>query len=188
MKRTTNKVFIATSIDGYIADSEGKIDWLTSYPTVVNDDMGYALFLEGVDAIVMGRNTFETVLGFGIEWPYPIPVFVLSSTLNVIPENLNERVFLIAGGLTELATKLNEKGYKRLYIDGGKTIQSFLNEDLIHEMTITVIPVLLGSGIPLFDTLNKQLAFECIDTILFPNKAVQHKFVRRNSIYRTSEP
>ena len=78
-----NSVFIATSLDGYIADKNGKIDCLNSIPNPDNNDMGYVEFNKGIDALVMGRTTFETVLGFDVDWPYSKPVFVLSNKLNV---------------------------------------------------------------------------------------------------------
>jgi len=77
----TNSVFIATSLDGYIADRNGKIDWLNTIPNPDNNDMGYTEFTKGIDALLMGRKTFETVLGFDGDWPYNKPVFVLSNKL-----------------------------------------------------------------------------------------------------------
>ena len=83
--KSKNRVFIATSLDGFIADQNGAIDWLHSIPNPEQIDMGYTDFIGGVDAIVMGRNTFEVVCGFDIDWPYEVPVFVLSRTLNTRP-------------------------------------------------------------------------------------------------------
>lgn len=79
--RKKNSVFIATSLDGFIADKNGRIDWLHSIPNPENDDMGYVKFEEKIDALVIGRGTFETVLGFDVDWPYHKPVFVLSNKL-----------------------------------------------------------------------------------------------------------
>lgn len=93
--KTKNKVFIATSIDGYIADTNGGLNWLDTVPEINNIDTGYEDFIKSVDALVMGRNTFETVCNFGIEWPYQKPVFVLSTTLESIPEHLQQKVTLI---------------------------------------------------------------------------------------------
>ncbi len=124
-------------------------------------DSDYADFLSGIDALVMGRTTFETVCGFDIDWPYQKPVFVLSSTLTEIPEKAKGKVELVKGDLSEVVEQIHQKGYSRLYIDGGKTIQSFLESDLIDELIVTVIPVLLGSGFPLFGSLPNRLIFEC---------------------------
>lgn len=174
-----NKVFIATSLDGYIADKNGGIDWLHTIPNPDNIDMGYAEFMYQIDALVMGRNTFETVCGFNIDWPYQKPVFVLSNSLDTIPDKYKNKVELIKGPLKGVLNQIHEKGFYRLYIDGGKTIQSFLKEDLIDEITITVIPCLLGGGIPLFTELPKRLDFECVDSKIYLKKVVQNYFVRK---------
>lgn len=173
-----NKVFIATSIDGYIADSEGGIDWLNSIPNPNNDDMGYNDFMNSIDALIMGRITFETVCSFDIEWPYEKPVFVLSNSLKSIPKEYEGKVFLVQGGLKDVVDEVKKKGYNNLYIDGGKTIQSFLKEDLIDEMTISIIPIVLGNGIPLFGAQSKSLKFECISSKIYLNKIVQNVFSR----------
>lgn len=182
MKEKKNKVFIATSIDGYIADKKGSIDWLESIPEINTIDNGYEAFTSKIDALVMGRVTFETVLGFDIEWPYEKPVFVLSNTMTEIPEKLKGKVHLVKGTLTEILEQIHQQGYHCLYIDGGSTIQSFLKEDLIDEMVITVIPVILGGGHPLFGDLSKSLHFECTETKHFLGKVVQNYFKRKRSI------
>lgn len=183
MQKTTsmkkNNVFIATSIDGFIADENGNIDWLHSIPNPKGDDMGYSQFISNIDALIMGRNTFETICGFDIEWPYDKPVFVLSRSLHQIPKKFQNNAQLIKGDLKEVVKKINGMGHSNLYIDGGTTIQSFLKEDLIDEMTITLIPVLLGKGIPLFSNLNGPLGFECFETKLFLGKVVQNSFKRK---------
>lgn len=144
----SNIVYIATSLDGYIAGPNNEMDWLHQVPNPDGSDFGFANFMANVDALVMGRNTFEMVLSFGVEWPYNKPVFVLSNTLKSVPEGYQDKVFLVQGALPTVVEQLHQQGYQRLYIDGGKTVQSFLAEDLIDEMIITTIPVLLGAGIP----------------------------------------
>ena len=129
--------------------------------------------------MVMGRATFETVVGFDIDWPYKKPVFVVSSTLTEIPEKYRGKAHLVKGSLTEILKQIHEKGCYRLYIDGGKLIQSFLKEDLIDEMVITIIPVVLGGGIPLFGETPKQFEFECRETKLFLEAIVQNHFIRK---------
>lgn len=175
----TNKVFIATSLDGFIADKNGGIDWLHSVPNPDNIDMGYEDFLTEIDAIIMGRNSFETILGFDIEWPYEKPVFVLSTTLSEVPENLAGSVFLVNGPLQNVLRNLHDRGLDRLYIDGGKTIQSFLKEDLIDEMILTTIPVVLGAGIPLFSELTGSLDFQCKKSEIYLDAVVQNTYVRQ---------
>ncbi len=173
-----NSVFIAASLDGYIADKNGGIDWLHSIPNPDNIDMGYGEFTSQIDALVMGRTTFETVCGFDIDWPYQKPVFVLSNTLTKLPEEFKDKANLVKGTLSEILAQIHQQGYKRLYIDGGSTIQGFLKEDLIDEMSITTIPVLLGGGSPLFSELSNTLAFECAESKVYLDKIVQNRFRR----------
>lgn len=179
--KATNRVFIATSMDGYIADKSGGLAWLDTVPGMNDIDSGYEKFTSEVDALVMGRITFETVCGFDIEWPYTKPVFVLSKTMASIPEKLKGKVHLVKGGLSEILKQIHDQGYYKLYIDGGKVIQSFLKEDLIDEMIITVIPVILGGGVSLFGDLGEPLRFECKSSQLYLDQVVQNHFVRRRN-------
>ena len=173
-----NRVFIATSLDGYIADKNGGIDWLHAIPNPDNIDMGYAEFTSQIDALVMGRATFETICAFDMDWPYDKPVFVLSKTLKEIPEDYKDKAILTKGTLTEVLDQIHQRGFHSLYIDGGKTIQSFLDEDLIDEMIITIIPILLGGGIPLFSKLSAELEFACKESQVYLDKIVQNRFTR----------
>ncbi len=177
--RKKNIVFIAKSIDGYIADKNNGLDWLHSIPNPDQLDFGYERHINQIDAIVMGRTTFETVSNFDFEWPYKVPVFVLSRTLNSIPDDYKDKVELVQGTLSEILEKIHQKGYNHLYIDGGATIQSFLNEDLIDELIITTIPVLLGGGSPLFSELTKDLKFTHIETVIFLKELVQSHYKRK---------
>jgi dihydrofolate reductase len=174
-----NSVYIATSLDGYIADSQGKIDFLNTFTFPEGEDMGYSAFMDRIDALVMGRITFETVLGFDVPWPYEKPVYVLSNSLNEIPKGYEGKVFLVKGTLHEVLSGIHSNDHHRLYIDGGSTIQGFLKEDLIDEMIITTIPVLVGGGHPLFGQLDKLLMFECVSTQRYADKVVQSRFLRQ---------
>jgi dihydrofolate reductase len=174
-----NSVFIATSLDGYIADKNGGIDWLHSIPNPDNNDMGYVEFTNGIDALVMGRTTFETVIGFDVPWPYNKPVFVLSNKLKEIPESHKDKAFLVNGTLTKILEQIHGEGYVKLYIDGGTTIRSFLKEDLIDEMVITTIPILLGGGSSLFGDLPNELKFELNGTKTFLNQISQRHYKRK---------
>ncbi|MGH1364553.1 MAG: dihydrofolate reductase family protein [Calditrichia bacterium] len=173
-----NSVFIATSLDGYIADKNGSIDWLHSIPNSDHDDMGYVEFTKDIDALVMGRTTFETVCGFDVDWPYDKPVFVLSNTLKEIPESHKGKAFLVKGRLTEVLNQIYEKGFHKLYIDGGTTIRNFLKADLIDEMIITTIPILLGGGSPLFSELPKELKFELTKARTYLDQITQSHYKR----------
>ena len=165
-------VFIATSLDGFIAREDGGLDWL---PGDDCEPHGYEEFFASVDAVVIGRGTFETVLGFG-SWPYGSkPVFVLSSrhTVKLPPEAVGE---VLAGDPREISARLEERGFRHLYVDGGVTIQGFLRAGLIQRMTITRIPVLLGKGIPLFGDLPADLRLRHAWTRSFPSGMVQSEY------------
>lgn len=174
-----NSVFIATSLDGMIADKNNGIDWLNIVPNPDNNDCGYKKFMEKIDAIVMGRSTYEIVLSFGVEWPYTVPVFLLSSTIKEVPKEYIGKVNIVSGDIKEVVEDINRQGYKNLYIDGGKTIQSFLKEDLIDEMIITRIPIVLGGGIPLFGETPKELLFKLIKSEIFIKEVIQSTYIRK---------
>ena len=174
-----NIVFKAQSLDGFIAGKNGELDWLHAIPNPDNNDMGFNALMEEIDAIVMGRTTYETVLGFGAEWPYNKHVFVLSNTLKSVPKKLEDKITLMNGTPHEVLDKIHDKGYLKLYIDGGTTIQHFLKEDLIDELRITTIPILLGGGFPLFGDLDHPMEFEHIASKLFLNQITQNHYKRK---------
>lgn len=173
-----NIVFIATSIDGYIADKDGGLEWLHSVPNPDNVDMGFGPLMEQVDALVMGRNTLEMVLSFDVDWPYSKPVFVLSNTMTEVPEGYQDKVFLINGELTQVVADLNQQGYNDLYIDGGITIQNFLKQELIDQLTITTIPVLLGGGVKLFGDLESMQNYKLVESTVYLDTIVQSHYAR----------
>ncbi|HET6398852.1 MAG TPA: dihydrofolate reductase family protein [Candidatus Thermoplasmatota archaeon] len=171
-------VFIATSLDGFIARRDGSIDWLPQPDaSVPSEDHGYKTFLADVDAIVMGRNTFDLVLTFP-GWPYDRPVYVLTHReLPPLPEGaVAERV---SGTPPEVVAALARKGHRHLYVDGGSTITQFLASGLIDRMTITTIPVLIGDGLPLFGRLQQDIRWTHEATKAFPSGLVQSTWQRR---------
>lgn len=176
-----NIVFIARSLDGFIAGKNGELDWLHSIPNPDNDDMGYQALMDEVDAILMGRTTYQTVLGFDCPWPYKKHVFVLSNTLKEVPEDLAGQVTLLSGSVHSILEKIHAKGYNTLYIDGGRTIQQFLQEDVIDELRLTTIPILLGGGFSLFGDLKKPLEFEHVKSEVFLNQIVQDTYRRKKN-------
>jgi dihydrofolate reductase len=173
-----NIVYLATSLDGYIARKDGNIDWLMEIPNPDQSDYGFSEFMERVDAILMGRKTFETVKDFR-PWPYDKPVFVLSRSLKELPPELRSKVETIQGELRPVLDSLKSKGIQNLYVDGGLTIQSFLKEDLVDELIITRIPILLGTGIPLFGEMEQELKFDLINTELLNKDLVKSTYKRR---------
>lgn len=176
-----NSVYIATSIDGYIADRNGGLDWLHAIPNPDMEDMGFTPFMESIDALVMGRVTFETVCSFDVDWPYTKPVFVLSNTLTEIPQSHYDKAFLIQGSLKEIIDEIHQKGYHHLYIDGGSTVQQFLKEDLIDELIITTIPILLGGGSTLFSSTPSELNFELVESHIYLGQLVQNHYRRKRN-------
>ncbi len=166
---TTGHVFIATSLDGVIARPDDSLDWLMKQP-VLGEDHGFEAFMAGVDGLVMGRCTFQTVLGFG-EWPYRKPVVVLSASLSGadIPAHLAGKVTISSATPTELMAQLAQRGWARAYIDGGQVIQSFLREGLIADMVITTVPVLIGEGRRLFGPVTKDIDLRLKKTHSFPS-------------------
>ncbi len=177
--KSRNTVFIARSLDGYIADKNGGLDWLSSVPNPEHLDLGYEKFIKDMDAIVMGRTTFEMVCSFDIQWPYHIPVFVLSSSLKSLPEEFEDKAEIVKGPLSAILEVIHKKGSSQLYIDGGVTVQNFLKEDLIDELIITTIPILLGGGVPLFGELPKEMEFEHVESVLFLDAIVQDCYRRK---------
>ena len=172
-----NYVYIATSLDGYIAGPGGEIDWLNDIPNPEGSDFGFAEFMQDIDALLMGRNTFDVLTGFD-QWIYDKPVFVWSSTLAELSAKYAGKAEIVRGSLEEVLGRLHERGYLNLYIDGGKTVQSFLADDRIDEMIITTVPILLGKGIPLFGTMDTRLHFRHVKTETFSNGLVKNRYVR----------
>lgn len=171
-------VYIATSVDGFIAKPDGDIEWLhrPEYFGAAIEGLSYDDFISTVDALVMGRNSFEKVLSFG-SWPYEAtPVIVLSSRELNIPRHLKGAVRSESGSPAELVSRFESEGMQHLYIDGGATIQRFLQAGLIHEITITRIPVLLGAGIPLFGSLGIEVPLRLVAATSSDNGFVQVRY------------
>ena len=175
-------VFIATSVDGFIAREDGSIDWLESSGNQDADmgddaDMGFNDFMSSVDCLIMGRNTMEMISSFNLtpqQWPYKdARIIALSNTIKEPPDNLKDKVEIYSGDLPTLVEHLEQEGFQHAYVDGGKTIQAFLNLKLINEITITRIPVLLGKGKPLFGETTHEIKLEEAKAKVFPNDLVQ---------------
>ncbi|KAA6170704.1 dihydrofolate reductase family protein [Pseudomonas marginalis] len=171
-------VFIAASIDGFIARPDGDIEWLhrPEYESSGLNGITYENFIATVDALVMGRKTLEKVLSFP-EWPYEgTPVIALSHKTLEIPVHLQGKVEVLAADVSTLVELLAERGMKHLYIDGGQTIQAFLDAGLLNELIITRIPILLGQGVPLFSQDGREYDLRHIDTCASDNGFVQSRY------------
>ena len=174
---TTGHIFIATSLDGFIARADGAIDWLPGLDSDPGENYGYDAFIASIDGLVMGRNSFEKVLTFE-EWPYPKPVIVLSRSLHAsaLRDDLVGKVEISPLSPPDLIRDLARRGWSRVYVDGGQVIQSFMREGLIADMVITRIPVLLGEGLPLFGPLADDIKLSHVDTRSYPSGLVQSRY------------
>ena len=177
-------VFIATSLDGFIARPDGSIDWLEAANQAVppGEDCGYAAFMASVDLLVMGRETYQKVRTFP-EWPYSgKPVWVASRRLPTghtkrsatgVGDSLPAGVSITSQTPRAIVEAARREGHRRLYVDGGRLIQSFLAEGLITDLTITAAPVLLGVGRPLFGPQPTPGTLRLIGSRAFPFGFVQ---------------
>ena len=162
-------VFIATSLDGYIARRNGAIDWL-SIVHPVDEAHGYGAFMATVDAIVVGRGTYDTVLGFE-EWPYGGKRVAVMTHRPARPRHGEE---FFSGSAAELAARLQDA--RRVYVDGGKVVSQFLAAGLIDDMTISVIPIILGEGLRLFPGGEGEHRLELEGQRSWPSGMVQMRY------------
>jgi dihydrofolate reductase len=172
-------VFIATSLDGFISRTDGSIDWLNEVNALVpeGEDFGYREFMDRTDALIIGRKTFEQALTLGA-WPYGDKQVIVMSRKGIkIPEALKENVIASSEDPLLLLNWLALRGARQVYVDGGQTIQSYMREGLIDELTITVIPVLLGTGRPLFGSLPSDVVLKLVFTKSYPFGFVQSKYL-----------
>jgi dihydrofolate reductase len=174
-------VFIGTSLDGFIARTNGDLDWMQGPGGEGGEggggggDYGYNSFIARIDAIVMGRKTFEKVLTFEV-WPYQKPVIVLTHRPLQIPAKLRKKVEAMSGAPREVVDRLAKRGLLRLYVDGGRTIQGFLSAGLVNELIVSRLPVLIGTGIPLFGPLPADIRLKLVETRTFPGGMVQSAY------------
>ena len=165
-------VFIGTSVDGFIARTDGALDFL---PPGGGEEHGYEAFMASVDALVIGRKTYETVLAFDT-WPYgDKPVFVLS-TRPLAPAPTGAVVERMTGPPAHVVSQLAARGIQHAYVDGGITIQGFLQAGLIQRLIITRVPVLIGTGIPLFGATPRDIALKHIATRQYASGLVQSEY------------
>ena len=168
-------IYIATSVDGFIARPDGSLDWMPQFGAS-GEYYGYLSFMESIDALVMGRNTFEKILSFGVNWPYTKPVVVLSSNPIDVPDELNKKVVPMGGSMPEVVQGLIQRGYEHVYVDGATTIQTFLNFGLVDQIIVTVIPVLIGTGIPLFGPIAEDIRLELVSNASWPSGLTQNTY------------
>jgi dihydrofolate reductase len=167
---------MATSLDGFIARTNGDLDWLNQWPES-GHDYGYSDFMASIDGLIMGRRTYEKVLTFG-EWSYSKPVIVLSRSLdlNDLRPDLMGKVRISRSRPAEVISEIGGEGWMRAYLDGGQVIQAFLREGLVEDMVLTRIPILLGAGLPLFGTLQQDAKLKHLKTTAYSSGFVQSHY------------
>jgi len=177
MSAPTGHVFIATSLDGFIARRDGDIEWLVSFPGTQGVDHGYDAFIADIDGLITGRGTYEKVLTME-PWYYNRPVVVLSRQLagTEPPERLRGKVVFRDETPEEAMAHVAAEGWRRVYVDGGQVIQAFLRAGLIEDMVVTQVPILLGDGLPLFGRTDSDIRLTHQETRSFASGLVQSRF------------
>jgi len=166
-------VFVGTSLDGFIARANGDLDFLEAGG---GEPHGYDEFIATVDALVIGRKTFETVLTFG-SWPYGNKPVVVLSTRPLAPTPPGAMVERMSGAPADIVSQLAARGIGHIYVDGGITIQRFLEAGLIHRLIITRVPVLIGGGIPLFGAVPRDIPLKHVATRHYASGLVQSEYL-----------
>jgi len=171
MKRPKVTAYIATSVDGYIARSDGSLDWLEKLPGTPAE-YGFTDHYANIDAIILGRNTYETIINFP-QWPYSDKRVIVLSNTKTGPVNFAK---IYSGDLNKLLSNLFSDGIKHIWVDGGKTITSFLEQQLVDRLVISIIPVILGSGIPLFGKIKQEINSKLIASQSYNSGLVQNTY------------
>lgn len=174
-------VFIATTLDGYIARPDGTFDFLDAFG---NEDHGYAEFSKSVDVLIIGRGTYDVVLAFP-DWPYTGKRVVVLTSRPPRAPRANEEFF--SGDVRALHERLTREGCRRAYVDGGKVISHFLDADLIDDLTISVVPLRLGAGLPLFAP-GAERQFTLTGTQAYADGLVQLRYAKRALTPRDAAP
>lgn len=168
-------VFIAVSLDGFIARPDGGLDWLSAVERP-GEDYGYRAFFDDVDALVIGRKTYEAARRFD-PWPYMGKRCVVLTHAACTPSHGEEP---FAGTPRDLTERLSREGVRRVYVDGGNVIRQFLADALVDDMTISILPVILGEGIRLFGPTGRDVRLDLVASRPYPSGLVQNEYrVRR---------
>ena len=176
-ERPRISVYIAMSIDGYIARKDDSLDWMDRVGGF-DEDYGFKKHLQAIDALIIGRKTYEVATT--VPDPYPGKrVVVLSHRLQSVKEGME----LYRGDLGQLVAKLHKEGIKHIWVDGGTTISQFLSAQLVDEIILSVIPVILGTGIPLFSGVDKEIPCRLIASQSYPSGLVQSHYKVGESVF-----
>ena len=169
------KLYIATSLDGFIARENGSVNWLTEYENNPETDYGYSEFYSSICTVLMGRKTYEQVLGFG-EWPYKGKrSYVFTSRKELLPHEIN--VEFVSGDIREFVHQLKESTEEDIWLVGGsQLIRAFFEENLVQDLIIFVVPIILGSGIPLFDHIGKEIRLKTLWVEKYKNGLIRMEY------------
>ena len=171
-------LYIATSLDGFIAKPDGNIDWLTSVPNPDTGDYGYAALLDRIGTLIMGRKTYEEVLGFDMEWPYKgYDVYVVTTDKNL--EIKSPSTYPLTDNLREFVTRLKRNNPKDIWlVGGGQLVTAFINQGLLDKMIISIVPKIIGGGIPLFPVGTLETEWKLVNTQAFSTGLVNLTYNR----------
>jgi len=172
------KLYIAESIDGFIARNDGDLDWLTEFPNPIKTDYGYSEFIKTIDTVIMGGRTYDSILSMDVAWPYKDKesYIITHRLLQTVPE---DSIKLISEDIINEIIELKEKPGKDIWlVGGGELISLFMNNSLIDEMIITHIPVILSSGIPLFSNIKRESDWKAISNSIYDNGATQTTYTK----------
>ena len=173
------QLYIATSLDGYIARKDGNLDWLNNFPNPNQIDYGYTEFYAGIDTVILGRKTYDEILGFGVDWPYTdSTTYVLSTNTDYPIQTPNTQ--LLSDLSEEIIQNLRSQSQKNIWlVGGGNLVTQFLNLNAIDEIILTLIPVIIGEGLPLFPNSPKESTFDLLGAKSFDTGAVSLHYSRK---------
>jgi dihydrofolate reductase len=173
-------LYIATSLDGFIARPDGNLDWLDSVPNPETGDYGYTELIDSIDTIIMGRRTYDKVIGFGVDWPYNgLPTYIVTTEPGLKIQSPD--TFILTGNIKDAVSGVKKKAKKDIWLaGGGQLVTSFINNDLLDKMIITIIPKLIGEGIPLFAGKPAETDWKLIKTEPFDTGLVNLTYEKTN--------
>ncbi|MCQ1536498.1 dihydrofolate reductase [Methanosarcina sp. KYL-1] len=176
------KLYVACSLDGFIARKDGSIDWLpdAGESSGSETDYGYSEFYASIGTVLMGRKTYEQVLGFGFPWPYgdkKTYVFTRQTGEGGPSIRHEKNVEFVSGDIGEFVRKLKENTEEDIWLVGGsQIIRVFLEQGLLQDLIIFVVPVILGGGIPLFERIGKEIGLRLVGTKRYEGGVVRVEY------------
>ena len=173
------RLFIACSLDGYIARENESLDWLDAIPNPKKSDFGYGDFIAGIGEIIMGRKTYEWVARSGYPWPYEDNTYIISKKDEI--EIDTPKTYLMNVDWVSKVKEMKKEEGKDIWLCGGGTlISAFLDERLIDEMILSIIPIVLGAGLPLFPGKPLETQFQLNSSKQFDSGVVNLSYRKEN--------